>query len=65
MGRPTLPRDNRVRIPRCPTKKLQARTNEDKGRTGKDRQGWARKVKGRTDKEEYGQDRQGTRWAGR
>ena len=47
-----------VRIPGCPTKKLRARTNEDKGRTGKEgqgqdgqgrsRAGWARKDKGRT-----------------
>ena len=72
------PRDVRVRIPRCPTKKLQARTNKDKGRTGKEgqgqdgqgrtRAGWASKVKdrlrGRTG---YGQDGQGTKmgWYGK
>ena len=52
-GWPMLPRGDWVRKPRCPTKELRARTNEDKGkdrqgqvmgRTGKDRllAGWAR-----------------------
>ena len=43
------PRNDWVRIPGCPTKKLRARTNEDKGRTGKDGQG---------------QNRQGRTWTG-
>ena len=71
-----LPRDDWVRIPRCPTKKLWARTNEDKGRMGKEGQGQdrLRKDKGRTGKDRsrtsqgQGQDMgrmgKGLRWAG-
>ena len=75
---PTQPKDNRVRIPGRPTKKLWARTNEDKGRTGKEGQGQdgqgrtragrTRKVKDRTRARiEYGQDAQGTKmgWDGK
>ena len=41
------PRDGWIRIPGCPTKKLRARTMRI-------RAGWARKVKGRMDKEGQG-----------
>ena len=64
------PRDDWVRIPGNPTKRLWARTNEDKGRTGKEGQRqvkgkdrlWARKVKDRSRaRPGYGQDGQGTK----
>ena len=74
MGGPTPPRDVWVRIPGCPTKKLRARTNEDKGRTGKEGQGQVKgkdrlrigkdRLRARTG---YGQDGQGTKmgWDGK
>ena len=63
------PRDDRVRIPGHPTKKLQARTNEDKGRMGKEGQGqvkgkdrlWARTGQGQG--QDTGRMDKGLRWA--
>ena len=71
------PRDVWARIPRCPTKKLRAKTNEDKGRTGKEgqgqdgqtrtRAGWTRTGFGPDGQDRliartvHGQDRQGTK----